>query len=177
MNAMSLRQKAVFAVLAVVGLYAVAALTWFLSAESAWKKAARRYEQAKATYAKEERLIADKAKWDAAYEAETAAMPTFAAGRATDTTWLQKMGEVANRNLIQISQRGTQKEKLEIDDVTVLPIDASWEGSLEALVKFLYELENSKEGLFDVAELDFKPSAKKGYLRGTFTLNCAYMRE
>ena len=170
MNAMTLKQKAVFAVLAVVGLYAVAALTWFLSAEAAWKKAARRYEQAKATYAKEERLIADKAKWDAAYEAEKAAMPTFAA-------WLQKMGEVANRNLIQISQRGTQKEKLEIDDVTVLPIDASWEGSLEALVKFLYELENSKEGLFDVAELDFKPSAKKGYLRGTFTLNCAYMRE
>lgn len=177
MNAMTLRQKAAFAVLAVAGLYAIAALTWFLSAESAWKKAARRYEQAKATYAKEARLIADKAKWDAAYEAARAEMPTFVAGKATDTTWLQKMGEIANRNLVQISQRGAQKEKLEIDDVTVLPIDASWEGSLEALVKFLHELENSDEGLFDVAELDFGPSAKKGYLRGTFTLNCAYMRE
>lgn len=177
MNAMSLKQKAVFAVLAVVGLYAVAALAWFLSAESAWKKAARRYEQAKATYLKEERLIADKAKWDAAYEAEKAAMPTFAAGKATDTTWLQKMGEIATRNRIQISQRGTQKEKLEIDDVTVLPIDASWEGSLEALVKFLHELENTDAGLFDIAELRFRPSAKKGYLRGDFTLNCAYMRE
>ena len=80
MNAMTLKQKAVFAALAVVGLYAVAALTWFLSAESAWKKAARRYGQAKAPYLKEERLIADKAKWDAAYETEKAAMPTFAAG-------------------------------------------------------------------------------------------------
>ena len=177
MNTLSLRQKAVFAVLAVVALYAFAALTWFFSAESAWKKAVRRYEQAKATYQKEERLIADKAKWDAAYETEKAAMPIFEAGKATDTTWLQRMGEIATRNLVQISQRGTQKEKLEIDDVTVLPIDASWEGSLEALVKFLHELENSDAGLFDVAELNFKPSSKKGYLRGTFKLNCEYMRE
>ena len=177
MNAMSLKQKAVVAVLAVVALYVGAALFWFLSAESAWKKAARRYEQAKATYLKEERLIAEKAKWDEAYEAEKANMPTFASGKATDTTWLLKMGELAATNLVQISQRGTQKEKLEVDDVTVLPIDASWEGSLEALVKFLYALENSDEGLFDVAELRFRPSAKKGYLKGDFTLNCAYMRE
>ena len=75
MNTLSLSQKAVFAVLAVVALYAFAALTWFFSAESAWKKAVRRYEQAKATYQKEERLIADKAKWDTAYETEKAAMP------------------------------------------------------------------------------------------------------
>ena len=52
MNAMSLKQKAVVAILAVVALYVGAVLFWFLSAESAWKKAARRYEQAKATYQK-----------------------------------------------------------------------------------------------------------------------------
>ena len=177
MSEVSLKQKAVFATLAVVALYVGAVLFWFLSAESAWKKAARRYEQAKATYLKEERLIAEKAKWDEAYEAEKANMPTFASGKATDTTWLQKTGEIAAKSLVQISQRGTQKEKMEIDDVTVLPIDATWEGSLEAIVKFMYDLENSGEGLFDVAELNFKPSQKKGYLRGTFTVNCAYMRE
>ncbi len=177
MSEVSLKQKAVFATLAVVALYVAAVLFWFLSAEGTWKKAARRYAQAKATYEKEERLIAEKAKWDAAYEAEKANMPTFASGKATDTTWLQKTGEIAAKSLVQISQRGTQKEKMEIDDVTVLPIDATWEGSLEAIVKFMYDLENSGEGLFDVAELNFKPSQKKGYLRGTFTVNCAYMRE
>ena len=177
MNEMGLKEKAMAAVIVVIALYAVVVVTWFLYSGTAWRSAFKKYEREEKTFNKEERLISERNKWTEAYEAEKAAMPTFAAGRATDTTWLQKMGEVANRNLIQISQRGTQKEKLEIDDVTVLPIDASWEGSLEALVKFLYELENSKEGLFDVAELDFKPSAKKGYLRGTFALNCAYMRE
>lgn len=177
MNSMTLRQKAVFASLAVVLLYAGAVAFWFLSAEGSWKKAARRYEQAKATREKEDRLIAEKEKWDAAYEAEKANMPTFASGKATDTTWLQVMGEMAATNLVQISQRSARKETLEIEDVTVLPIDASWDASLEALVKFLHSLENSDRGLFDVTELRFRPSAKKGYLHGDFTLSCAYMRE
>ena len=51
------------------------------------------------------------------------------------------------------------------------------EGSLEALVKFMYELENTEEGMFAITDLNFRPSSKKGYLRGSFTLNCAYMRE
>lgn len=177
MNSMSLRQKAVFASLAVVALYAGAVAFWFLSAEGSWRKAARRYEKAKETYEKEERLIAEKDRWDAAYEEEKANMPTFASGKATDTTWLQKTGAIAATNLVQISQRGAKKESLEIDDVTVMPIDMTWEASLEALVKFLYALENSDEGLFDVASLSVRPGQKKGYLRGSFTINCAYMRE
>ena len=177
MSEISLKQKAVLASLAVAALYVGAVLFWFLSAESAWKKSARKYEQAKATYQKECRLIAERDRIDEDYEKEKAAMPTFAAGKSTDTTWLQKTGEIAAKNLVQISQRGTQKEKMEIDDVTVLPIDASWEASLEAIVKFMYELENSGEGLFDVAELNFKPSQRRGYLRGSFTVNCAYMRD
>ena len=177
MSEVSLKQKAVLASLAVVALYAGAVLFWFLSAESAWKKAARKYRDAKAAYMREERLISEKAKWDEAYETEKSAMPTFAVGKATDTTWLEKTDEIAAKNLVQISQRGAQKEAMEVDDVTVLPIDASWEASLEAIVKFMYELENSGEGLFDVSSLNFKPSAKKGYLRGSFTINCAYMRE
>lgn len=177
MNSMSLRQKAVAAALVVIALYVGAALFWFLAAESNWKKAARRYAQAKKTYLKEEKLISEKAKWDEAYEAEKAAMPIFASGKATDTTWLSLVGSLATTNLVQISQRSASKETPETDDVTVLPIDATWDASLEALVKFLHALENSEEGLFAVTKLNFRPSQKPGYLRGTFTLNCAYMRE
>ena len=177
MNGMTLRQKAVVAALVVVALYVGAALFWFLSAESSWKKAADRYETAKLTYLKEEKLISEKAKWDDAYKTEKSAMPVFAAGKATDTTWLARVDSLATTNLVQISQKNGAKETPETDDVTVLPIDASWDASLEALVKFLHALENSEEGLFAVTKLSFRPSQKQGYLRGTFTLNCAYMRE
>ena len=53
----------------------------------------------------------------------------------------------------------------------------NWEGALESLVKFMHEIENTSEGMFDMGSLNFKPSAKKGYLKGSFTLTCAYMRE
>ena len=173
----SLKEKALMAVLGVIVLYAVAIATWFLSADKAWQQAKRSYERELESYLKEEKLIGEKNKWTDAYEREKAAMPTFAAGKATDTTWLGKMDELAARHRVQISQRQGGKE-LEAGDVLELPIEVkSWEGSLEALVKFMHELENTDEGMFDMRELNFKPSPKKGYLKGSFTLTCAYMRE
>ena len=104
-------------------------------------------------------------------------MPTFEAGKATDTTWRRKLDEIAAKHLIVISSAQTGKE-VEAGDVLELPIEVkSWEGCLESLVKFMHELENTNDGMFDITQLNFKPSSKKGYLRGSFTLNCAYMRE
>ena len=165
------------AVMGVIVLYAIAVATWFMSAESAWKKAAKNYAKARETYQKEVRLIGEKSKWIEAYEDEKAQMPTFEVGKATDTTWQRKLDEIAEKNHIQITSKQIGKET-EAGDVLELPIDVkTWEGSLEALVRFMHELENTNDGMFDITQLNFKPSSKKGYLRGNFTLNCAYMRE
>lgn len=173
----SLKEKAVLAIVGMVILYAVAVASWFMSAEKSWAKAAKGYEKAKETYLKEEKLIGEKRKWTDAYEAEKSVMPTFEFGKTTDTTWLSKMDELALKHRIQIIQRQGGKE-VEEGDVLELPIEVkSWEGSLEALVRFMHELENTSEGMFDVRAINFKPSSKRGYLRGSFTLTCAYMRE
>ena len=125
----------------------------------------------------ERKLIRARQKWNDAYEEEKAQMPTFAFGKATDTTWLQKLDELAEKHHISISQRQPGKE-VEKGDVLELQIEVrNWEGALESLVKFMHELENTSEGMFDVGYLNFKPSSKKGYMRGSFTLTCAYMRE
>ena len=177
MNNMSLREKAVMASVGMLALYALAAILWFTSQEAAWKKAAKGYEKARETYAKERRLIGERQKWNDAYEEEKSQMPTFAFGKTTDTTWLQKMDELAEKHHISISQRQGGKE-VEKGDVLELPIEVrNWEGALESLVRFMHELENTSEGMFDIGNLNFKPSSKKGYLRGSFTLTCAYMRE
>ena len=173
----SLREKAVMAVLGVIVLYAIAVGVWFFSAESAWKKAAKNYDKAKDTYLREVKLIGEKQKWTDAYEDEKAQMPTFEAGKATDTTWRRKLDEIAEKHHFLIASAQTGKE-VEAGDVLELPIDVkSWEGSLEALVRLMHELENTSEGMFDITQISFRPSSKKGYLRGSFTLNCAYMRE
>ena len=173
----SLREKAVMAMLGVIVLYAIAVGVWFFSAEDAWKKAAKNYDKAKDTYLKEVKLIGEKQKWTDAYEDEKAQMPTFEAGKATDTTWRRKLDEIAEKHHFLIASAQTGKE-VEAGDVLELPIDVkSWEGSLEALVRLMHELENTSEGMFDITQISFRPSSKKGYLKGSFTLNCAYMRE
>lgn len=176
-STLTLKQKAVVATLAVVALYVGAVLFWFVSVEKTWKKSAAAYRRAKSTYMNETRLIREKSYWEEACEKEQAAMLMFDEEKATDTTWLRKTGDIATANLVQISSRKSQEESTEVgNNVRVLPIEASWDASLQALVKFMYSLENSDEGLFDFSRLVFKPSAKKGYLRGTFTVNCAYRR-
>ena len=177
MSNMSLKEKAVAAVLGVVALYAFAVGFWFLHAEGAWKRAAKGYEKAKSTYEAECRMIAEKKLWTDAYEEEKAQMPMFEAGKSTDTTWLQKMDELAIKHHISIAQRQGGRE-VEAGDVLELPIEVrNWEGALESLVRFMHELENTTDGMFDIKSLSFKPSSKRGYLRGSFTLTCAYMRE
>ena len=177
MNGMSLKEKALGAILGMIVLYAVAAGLWFFCQESAWKKAAKAYEKARDAYRNECRLIERKPEVKEAYESAKANIPTFESGKATDTTWLRKVGELAEKHHIVIGQRQAAKE-VEAGEVLELPIEIrSWEGSLESLVKFMHELENTSEGMFDIRALNLKPSSKKGYLKGSMTVTCAYMRE
>ena len=173
----SLKEKALLAVVGMAALYALAVALWFLSAEGAWRRSAKAYAKAKGRYAEEVALIAQKRQLADAYESEKALMPTFEAEKATDTTWRRKLDEFAARHRVIISSAQTGKET-EAGEVLELPIEVKgWEGSLEALVRLMHELENTSDGMFDITRLDFRPSSKKGYLKGSLTVNCAYMRE
>lgn len=173
----TLKEKALVAVIIVLALYAGAVALWFLSSESAWKKAKKQYERTVLTYEKEERLISEKRKWNDAYETEKAAMPLFAEGQSTDTTWLRKVEEIAKANNVLITQ-STYGKEIEAGDVLELPIEVkNLEASLESLVKFMHALENSEEGMFDIKEISVQPNkSKKGYLKGSMSITCAYMR-
>ena len=174
---MGLKEKAIVSVLVMLVLYAAAVVMWFMYSERSWTKAKGRYESACRTYRKENETIANKDKYVEDYEKAKEFMPVFEAEKTTEATWLKKMREIAAENLVVISQDEAKPEVVG-DDVHELPIEVrSWEGSLEALVKFMHKLENTDEGMFAITELNFRPSSKKGYLRGSFTLNCAYMRD
>ena len=174
---MTLKEQAVGATLGVIALYAVAVLVWFFYSDSSWKKASRAYDKEKERFAREEKLIGEKQKWTDAYETEKAAMQMFQQGKSTQTHWLSKVEEIAKKHLVAISSIESGDET-EADDVFEMQIKARFEASLEAFVKFSHELENSDEGMFDFSYLSMKPnSSKKGYLTGSFALNCAYMRE
>lgn len=175
---MSLKERTIAAVLGVLVLYAAAVGLWFMSQENAWRLSKKKYVQARDKRMAEDRLIREKGRWNNAYEAERAKMPTFEEdAKGVDTKFLSRMEAIGEDNAITISRRQPGQEQ-EVGDVYELPVTVNdWEGSLESLVKFIYALEHDEESMFDISALTVRASqAHKGYLKGSFTLTCAYMR-
>ena len=174
MSAVTSREKTMLLVAIVVVLYAAAALS-FKKQSTNWKASQRLYASAQKKLQEERELIAAKDEWTAKYEQMRGLMPVFPYDKDVDTHWLNIMDSTATRNGFTIARRQTSKE-VEVGDVYELPIDCKdWEGTLEALVKFLYDL-HQEGAMLDVRQLFVRPSNRPGYLKGTFTLYCAYMR-
>jgi len=178
MTQLSRRDRGILAVTGVLLLYGLTAGWWFMSQEDGVARARKNWEKARATRQKEARLISQRAQWNADYEAEREKMPTFPEGESTDTYWLTRMDALAQANNVAISQRQGGKEE-EVGDVLEQPIEVkNWEASLESLVKFVCALEKADGAMFDVRNLVIRPSSgHNGYLKGSFSLSCAYMRD
>jgi len=174
MSAVSSREKNMMLIAMVAILYGVAALCYKKQAQN-WKVAQRVYVTAQKKLQEENALIAAKDEWTAKYAQMRDLMPVFPYEKDVDTHWLNIMDSAATRNGLTIARRQTSKE-VEVGDVYELPIDCKdWEGTLESLVKFLYDL-HQEGAMLDVRQLYIRPSNKPGLLKGTFTLYCAYMR-
>ena len=148
-----------------------------MSQEQAWKTAAKKYESAAKKTQSERGLIAQRQKWNDAYEEEREKMPVFSEdAKDVDTHWLSRMDTLAQECHVSISQRQAGQQ-VEAGDVFEQPIDVKrWEASITSLVKFMHALEAEKEAMFDIREISVKPSSHKGFLSGSFKLACAYMR-
>lgn len=175
----SMKDKAILAIGGMALLYAATGFLWFKALTdkgSDWNKSQRAYAESVKKYQRERALIAKRAYWNDAYEEEREKMPMFPEGETVGTHWLGRMDEIANKNHMSISTRAAGKEE-EVGDVYELPVEVkNWEGALESLVNFLYALEHAEEAMFDIKAIDIRTSSHKGYLKGQFTLTCAYMR-
>ncbi len=174
MSTVTSREKNMLMVAVVAVLYAAAALS-YKKQVATWKASERIYRSAQKKVQEERALIAARDDWRARYEQMRDLMPVFPYEQDVDTHWLNVMDAAASRNGLMIARRQANKE-VEVGDVYELPIECKdWEGTLEALVRFLYDLH--REGaMLDVRQLFIRTANRPGYLKGTFTLYCAYMR-
>ena len=175
----TLKDRAALGIAGMVVLYVVAGFLWFKAVTdkaSDWNRSRRKYADAVKQYQRERALIARRSYWNEAYDEEREKMPMFPEGEAVGTHWLNRMDSLANEHHVAISSRMSGKEE-EVGDVYELPVEVkSWEAALEPLVEFLFSLEHANEAMFDVRSIDMRPSSHKGFLKGQFTLTCAYMR-
>jgi len=175
-DGLSLRDRALLMILGVVVLYVVAGLFWMMSVQRKWTVSLKKYKDAVKKYERENALIAQTDRWNMEYISEKEKMPMFPEGEDVDTHWMNLMDTLATTNYIAISRRQYGKE-VSKGDVFELPVEvSSWEGSLEGLVKFLWDVQSNGQSMMDVSSITMRPSQKKGFLKGTFTLTCAYMR-
>jgi hypothetical protein len=129
-----------------------------------------------ALLADREQIIAQRQTWAAQYASLENLMPVFELERRVDTYWLGIMDRLAAKNNLSIIKPQVGEEKL-AGDVYEMPIDCKdWEGSLEGLVGFLYDLQ-AEGAMLDVRNMFIRPAPNKPtLLRGSFTLYCAYLR-
>jgi hypothetical protein len=119
-------------------------------------------------------LIDQRGKWDGEMAELSRMLSRQPAGQKTDVHFLSIMDRLASKNGLTILRRQVGEEKPQ-GEVYELPIECrDWEGSLDALVHFLFDLQ-SEGAMFDVRQLMVRPREGPG-LRGRFMLYCAYPR-
>ena len=121
-------------------------------------------------------LIGAKDDWAARYETVRDRMPVFSGSEQVGPYWGKIMDDAAHEHDLHIQQRNFKEETV-VAGVCELPIEVrQWEGTLEALVGFVHQVE-STGAMLEVRELRVSPiQNRQGWLKGSFTLSCAYLR-
>ena len=172
---LSRHDKAMLAVTVCVALFGFLALTakgqiaGIRSRRAEADRLARRLELQTA-------LIDAKDDWAARYEAVRDRMPVFSGTEQVGPYWGKIMDDAAHEHDLHIQQRNSKEETV-VAGVCELPIEVrQWEGTLEALVGFVHQVE-STGAMLEVRELRVSPiQNRQGWLKGSFTLSCAYLR-
>jgi hypothetical protein len=100
-------------------------------------------------------------------------LPVYAPDRDVTADLLIKIERLANANNLNLASRDVEKETLK-GDMYELAATCKWEGKLESLVRFLFDLQN-EDAILDISQLSVSPNERKG-LRGSFTVYCSYSR-
>jgi hypothetical protein len=173
---MSGREKAIAAITIVSLLYGVLGLLARGRLDT-WRVKRDAYRHACSLLDQERTLIRQRPEWQKKYAAVHDLMPVFPVDKPVDTYWLSVMDNAASSNRLNILKRQVGGEAL-VGDVYEMAIDCKeWDGTLDALVHFLYGLESAGV-MLDMRQMFIRPSpVDHSHLKGSFVLYCAYMRE
>ncbi|NQT92453.1 MAG: hypothetical protein HQ559_06810, partial [Lentisphaerae bacterium] len=127
-------------------------------------------ESVKGEIRRDRELVSERKKWIGELDELSKALPLYPPDKKMDVYWLAYMDKAAAKHGVRIKRRKAGKEKSE-GDFYELPIEVEhdgWEGNLESLVRFLFDL-HSQGAMLDIRQLLIKPR-KDGVLEGRFSL-------
>ena len=151
--------------------------TWYFFAAPRLAEARDKRDKQAATtadLATERRMMDQKGVWQAKIAESLKSLTAYPDAQDVTADMLIKVEGLANQNTLTLTRREPQKEKRH-GDIGTLDIKCNWEGTLESLIRFLFALQQD-HGMLDVSQLYIK-AENKGALKGTFTINCSYVRQ
>lgn len=122
------------------------------------------------------RILEEKDSWTGRLQELQEQLPVYDANVSVTGEILKNIKRTADKNKLDLTKSRSEPEK-QIGSLYELSVTCDWEGELEALVHFLYDLHT--EGIrYDIRDLNVRPDAKRiGILRGGMTIDCAFRRK
>lgn len=120
----------------------------------------------------DERLAAQRTSWSERMSQMGRSLPEFPADKDVTADLLITLERIAKEHGISLSRRDAEPEQKR-GSICELAINCKYEGTLESLVHFLFELKQ-QGAMLDVGQLTASPD--KGILKGSFVIDCAYRR-
>ena len=122
------------------------------------------------------RIIAEKDAWFSKLEELQSQLPVYDDKTAITAELLKLIKRTADEYGLDLVRTQPYREQ-QVGTLYELGVSCSWEGKLEALTRFLFELQ--KQGIrFDVLQLNAQPDAQRDrILKGSMTIDCAYRKK
>lgn len=157
------------------GVITLFGLTYVLAQPSlkAWKDVQTLQAETERKIQASERLKSQGPQWEAKLAEFRRKLPQYPAEKDVTADLLIRIEKLASANGLTLPSRDVEKESQQ-GDMHELAVNCKWEGRLEALVRFLFALQN-EDAILDTSQLTVAPSEKK-VLRGSFTVYCSYSR-
>ncbi len=167
-------RETILAGAAALTLLGAATWRWATPRLAEWREL-RRAREAQLARQREYRHIAGaRAGLEERYAALRQKLPVYPPDRDVTAELLRMLERIANEQGVTLLRRDAAKERAS-DDLREQAIACQWEGDLPQLVRLLFALQTG-EGLLDVSQLTVGPAPGGARLRGTFTVEFAYIR-
>lgn len=122
------------------------------------------------------RILDEKDRWISRLEELQSQLPVYGEKTSVTAELLKEIKRTADQYGLDLVRTQPYREE-QVGSLYELGVSCSWEGELDALVRFLFDL-HSQGIRFDVRQLNAQPDARgEGRLKGSMIIECAYRRE
>jgi hypothetical protein len=164
-----------------LGLFALAAILFGLTYGLAGSRVEtqRRLGEEKARLLRQielhKRIIAYQEEWTGRLEELQAQVPVYDERTSITAELLKLIKRTADEHGLDLVRTQPYREE-QVGSLFELGVNCNWEGPLNALVHFLYDLH--RQGIrFDVRQLTVQPDAQRDrILKGSMIIDCAYRK-